>query len=138
MTEVEKVRVGDRSSSNRHGGNIGGYYDFESSTRDGETAFLQVAALPKGESLAGLPKSWFLNTVFSVDGRYSSYGAPTDVKLKEVDKGNEARTFEVSFNVLSPQLEVTRKGVLRAVPAKGRTRHFTAPWRPTWAWPSIL
>ncbi len=98
----------------------GGYADFEASTRDGEAAYLQVVSLGKGESLESVPKSWFSGALFSVDGRYGAYGAPTDVKLKELEKENGARTFDLSFTVLSPSMaELPRKGVVRALQAPG-------------------
>ena len=100
----------------------GGYYDIEASTRDGETAYLQVAPLGKGESFATLPKTWFANALFAVDGRYGAYGAPSDVKLKEIDKDGTARTFEVAFTVLSPGMsELPRKGLVRAIQPPGST-----------------
>ena len=99
----------------------GNYYDFEAATRDGDTAFCQVMPLAKGESLASLPKTWFVNSIFGVDGRYGAYGAPTDVKLKEMDKEEgKARSFDVSFTVLSPSMaELQRKGVIRALQPPG-------------------
>jgi len=102
----------------------GGYYDFEASTREGEAAYLSIKALQKGESFASVPKVWFSEALFSVDGRYSSYGAPTDVKLKEVKSDAAgaagARDFELSFTVLSPSMaELPRKGVMRAVSVPG-------------------
>jgi len=100
----------------------GGYYDVEAQSRDGESAYVQVRSLEKGESFATLSKTWFAEALFSVDGRYGAYGAPIDTKLKEV-KGEEVsggRSFELAFTALSPGMaEVPRKGFLRAIQAPG-------------------
>jgi len=98
----------------------GGYADFEASTREGEAAYLQVETLGEGQRFDTVPKSWFGDALFKVDGRYGSYGAPTDVKLKELEKEGGARTFELSFTVLSPSMsELPRKGVMRALQVPG-------------------
>jgi len=98
----------------------GGYYDFEAATRDGETAFMQVKALGSGESLSSVPKKWFSDALFSVDGRYGAYGAPSDLKLKEVEGVGGTRSFDMSFTVLSPGgSDVPRKGVMKAIQAPG-------------------
>jgi len=98
----------------------GGYADFEASTREGEAAYLQVETLGEGQRFDTVTKSWFGDALFKVDGRYGSYGAPTDVKLKELEKEGGARTFELSFTVLSPSMsELPRKGVMRALQAPG-------------------
>jgi len=98
----------------------GGYYDFEALSKEGESAFVQVLALDKGQGLDSVPKSVFSNALFSVDGRYGAYGAPTDIKIKETDKEGKARTFDISFTVLSPSMaELPRKGVVRALQAPG-------------------
>lgn len=99
----------------------GGYADFEASTREGEAAYLQVETLGEGQRFDTVPKSWFGDALFKVDGRYGSYGAPTDVKLKELEREAQgARTFELSFTVLSPSMsELPRKGVMRALQVPG-------------------
>ena len=74
----------------------------------------------EGQRFDTVPKSWFGDALFKVDGRYGSYGAPTDVKLKELEKEGGARQFELSFTVLSPSMsELPRKGVMRALQAPG-------------------
>ena len=102
----------------------GGYYDVEAKSRDGgDAAFVQVAKVPGGKALANLPKSFFTDTVLSVDGRYGAYGAPTDVKvLKEIEleSGGARRQLEMTFTALSPgSAEVPRRGVLAAVQPAG-------------------
>lgn len=96
----------------------GGYYDVEAATRDGDTAFLQVAKLGRGENLGSLPTKWYGEKLFGVDGRYGAYGQPTDVKIKK--SAENADILEVSFNTLTPGgAENLRKGVVRAVQAPG-------------------
>ena len=98
----------------------GNYYDVETSSRDGDVAFVQVKSLDKGKSFGSLPKAWFSDALFSTEGRYGAYGSPTDIKIKETAADGDSRNFEVSFTVLSPGMaEVPRKGVLRALPAPG-------------------
>lgn len=98
----------------------GGYYDVEASTREGETAFLQVASLPKGTSIATAPASFISSALFSVDGRYGAYGAPTDIKIKEVAGDGNGRSFDLSFTALTPSMnEVPRRGLVRALQASG-------------------
>jgi len=98
----------------------GGYYDVEAQSKEGEVAFLQVKALGKGEALSKLPKTWFGDVLFTVDGRYGAYGAPTDIKLKELSGENDGRSLELSFTTLTPGMtEVPRKGIVRAIQAPG-------------------
>jgi len=93
----------------------GGYYDVEAVAREGDTAFMQVARLSKGESVQG---KWLGEKLFSVDGRYGAYGAPTDIKVKASAEGEQ--TFDLSFTALTPGgSEVQRKGIVRALQAPG-------------------
>uniref|UniRef100_A0A7S3BS30 Uncharacterized protein n=1 Tax=Haptolina ericina TaxID=156174 RepID=A0A7S3BS30_9EUKA len=97
----------------------GGYYDVEKSTREGDAAYLQVVGLGKGESLKALPPKWFGEKLFSVDGRYGAYGAPTDIKVKASGTEGEP-VFDVSFTALTPGgSEVPRRGIVRAIQAPG-------------------
>ena len=41
----------------------GNYYDVEGRNKDGDAAYIHVAPLPAGKSLAELPKSFFTDTV---------------------------------------------------------------------------
>lgn len=100
----------------------GGYYDIESKAKEGgEGAFVQVAPLPKGQSLSTLKKDWFLATICDVTGRYGAYGAPVDGKVLADDKGSsDKRLLDVSFNVLRPDgAEAPRKAVVSAVQPAG-------------------
>ena len=96
----------------------GGYYDVEAANREGDTAFLQVVRLGRGESLDKLDKNWYGEKLFSVDGRYGTYGAPIDVKVKPA--GDTPNVFAVSFSTLSPGgTDNPRKGLVRAIQAPG-------------------
>ena len=94
----------------------GGYYDMEAKSRDGsDSAFVQIAKLPRGKSLDSLPKTFFTDTILSVDGRYGAYGAPTDIKVTGDSTEGGTRRMEISFVALSPgSAEVPRRGVVRA------------------------
>jgi len=99
----------------------GGYFDVETKSRDGgDAAFVQVAKLPTGASLATVPKRFFTDTILSVDGRYGSYGSPTDIKvLSDTDEG-ATRRIEISFTALSPgSAEVPRRGLVTATQPAG-------------------
>lgn len=96
----------------------GGYNDVEASNREGDTAFMQIATLGRGDKLA--PK-FFADKIFSVDGRYGAYGQPVDVKIKpSAGAAENEMLFDISFSTLTPGgSEVPRKGVVRAIQAKG-------------------
>jgi len=94
---------------------VGGYYDIEARSKDGDSAFVQLAPLPKGKSLDSLKPSWFTAQVLGVEGRYGSYGAPIDIKVLADTTSGATRSFDVSFTALSPGMaEVPRRAVLTA------------------------
>jgi len=97
----------------------GGYYDVEANSREGDTVFLQVVPLARGESFASLKPSWYADKLFSVEGRYGAYGQPVDVKVKASTEAAEG-TYDLSFSTLTPGgSDVARKGVVRALQAPG-------------------
>ena len=73
-----------------------------------------------GQSLADLHKAFIVSSLFSKTGRFSFYGPPTDIKVKEGDiaskNGNDYKTFDVSFATLSQstQTEIPRKATVVA------------------------
>ena len=99
----------------------GGYYDLEAKSRDGgECAFLQVSKAPKGKSVANAPKTFFTDTIFSTEGRYGAYGAPTDIKVLSDTTAGDVRKLEVSFVALTPGgTDVARRGVVAATQPAG-------------------
>jgi hypothetical protein len=99
------------------------YYDVETKSEKG-SAFLQVVPLPAGESVGSAPKKLFTKNVLKVDGRYGSYGAPTDVKITRDDIAADGarRTVDFGFSTTAPGgAEVAWKGTLAAVQPKGST-----------------
>lgn len=96
----------------------GGYNDVEAASREGDTVFLQVVPLARGESFASLKPSWYADKLFSVEGRYGAYGQPVDVKVKP--SADAEGTFDLAFSTLTPGgSDVARKGVVRALQAPG-------------------
>ena len=89
--------------------NRGMFYDVEVRGKGADGAFLQVASLPDGKTIADVGDSFFTKKVFSTSGRFGAYGAPTDIKVVNSDKGTR-REVEVTFSALSPsQTEVPRR-----------------------------
>lgn len=98
----------------------GGYYDVEAKSKDGDSAFLQVAALPKGKSLAEQPKGWLASQVASISGRYGAYGAPSDLKVLSDTPTSTGRQLEISFTALSPGMaETPRRAIVAATQPPG-------------------
>lgn len=93
----------------------GGYYDIEARNKEGDNAFVQIAALPSGQALSTLKPSFFTKEVLGVEGRYGSYGAPIDIKVISDTNNGATRSLDVAFTALSPGMaEVQRRAVLTA------------------------
>jgi len=105
--------------------NRGMFYDVEVRSKNQDGAFLQVAALPEGKSIGEVADSFFTKKVFSTEGRFGAYGAPTDIKVLSTNKGAEeknkgARLLELSFSALSPGgTEVARKALVASYQPEG-------------------
>jgi len=103
----------------------GGYYDVEvkSKSEGGDGGFVQVASLPKGQTLATLKKSWFLDQICDVSGRYGAYGQPIDAKVLSDSKPDDpkaGRTLDISFTALAPGgAETQRRAAVSAVQSGG-------------------
>jgi len=99
----------------------GMFYDVEVRSRAGQDgAFLQVAALPSGKSIADVSNAFFTKAVFSTEGRFGAYGAPTDIKVLSSDGSSGTKLLEVAFSALSPGgAEVPRKALVAAVQPEG-------------------
>ena len=82
--------------------NRGMFYDVEVRNLAGEGAFLQVASLPEGKSLGEMSASFLTKSVFSTEGRFGAYGAPTDIKVLSKSEAGAMRLLEISFAALSP------------------------------------
>lgn len=99
----------------------GGLFDVECrDAKTGDGAFLTVAPA-KGKGLADMPKSFFTDALFSSTGRFSFYGAPTDVKVKKSDVDGNYRYLEIVFSNLSQSTnaEIPRTAVVAATIPEG-------------------
>jgi len=95
----------------------GSLFDIEcrdSTTGDG--VFIAVTPKVSGKSVQDLPSSFFLDRIFSPTGRFSFYGAPTDIKVKKSYSIDNYRYIEMSFSTLSQstQTEIPRNAILVA------------------------
>mmetsp|Transcript_25412 Transcript_25412/g.39041 ORF Transcript_25412/g.39041 Transcript_25412/m.39041 type:complete len:287 (+) Transcript_25412:82-942(+) len=105
----------------------GAQFDVEcrdSNTGDG--AFLAVTGTTNGVSLKDLSKNFFVEQIFSPFGRFSSYGSPTDIKVKSSSMSEDGnyRTIELGFSTLSQstQTEIPRYAVISATIPEGSDR----------------
>ena len=92
---------------------------FDVETRDfktGDGAFLAVTKSAEGKRLEDLPSSFFLDRLLEPTGRFSFYGAPTDVKVKSSKVVGNNRFIDLSFSNLSQSTnaEIPRKALLVA------------------------
>ena len=99
----------------------GGLFDVEcreASTGDG--AFLTVAP-SKGKQVADLGKAFFNDSLFSNSGRFSFYGAPTDVRVKKSVIDGAYSLTEISFSNLSQSTnaEIPRTALVAATIPEG-------------------
>jgi len=100
----------------------GMFYDVEVRSKSNDGAFLQVAGLPQGKTLSDMDDQFFAKAVFSTEGRFGAYGAPTDIKIVGSDRIESRRMIEMSFSAMSPgQTEVPRRALLAAVQPEGAT-----------------
>jgi hypothetical protein len=99
----------------------GGLFDVECrEASSGDGAFLTVAKTKASSSIGDLPKTFFTEALFSPTGRFSFYGAPTDIKVKSSDVVGSYRYLEVTFSNLSQSTnaEIPRTAVVAAtIPA---------------------
>ena len=108
----------------------GNYYDVEARNKDGDAAYIHLAPLPAGKTLAELPNSFFTDTALGPTGRFGSYSAP---QITSVGKSSSSvaassagkavtptRFVDVSFNALTQSgFEVPRRGVIAALQPTG-------------------
>jgi len=101
----------------------GMFYDVEVKGKGGDSAFLQVAKLPEGKSIADVADKFITKNVFSTEGRFGAYGSATDIKvLSSSDKAAKVRLLDVTFSALSPgQTEVPRRALVAALQPEGST-----------------
>ena len=87
----------------------------------GDGVFLAVTKDTKGKDLSQLPDSFFVDDLFAKTGRFSFYGQPTDIKVKQGQMVNQDkyRTLDLSFSTLSQstQAEIPRRArVIATIP----------------------
>ena len=93
----------------------------DASTGDG--AFLSLSGKTKGVPIADLPNSFFLDKIFASNGRFSFYGAPTDIKVKKsyLSENGKNRIIELGFSLLSQSTgaEIPRTAMMVATVPEG-------------------
>jgi len=94
------------------------YYDVEAKSEKG-SAFLQVVPL-QGETLESASKKLFTKNVLKVDGRFGSYGAPTDIKITADTTTGPRRSIDFGFTTTAPGgADVSWKATLTALQPQG-------------------
>mmetsp|Transcript_8508 Transcript_8508/g.13834 ORF Transcript_8508/g.13834 Transcript_8508/m.13834 type:complete len:295 (+) Transcript_8508:1-885(+) len=99
----------------------GGLFDVECrDAKTGDGAFLSVYPA-KGKNVADLPKTFFTESLFGSSGRFSFYGAPTDIKVKKSDVDGSYRYLEIVFSNLSQSTnaEIPRTALVAATIPEG-------------------
>jgi len=100
--------------------NRGMFYDVEVRNLGGEGAFLQVASLPEGKAMGDVNTNFFTKAVFSTEGRFGAYGAPTDIRVVSKTEKGKMRLFDITFAALSPGgNEVPRHALVAALQPEG-------------------
>lgn len=89
--------------------------------KTGDTAFLAVSSSTGGKSISELKDSFFTNNLFAPKGRFSSYGQPTDIKVRKNSVTGAYRVLDLSFSTLSQstQTEIPRRARLIATIPEG-------------------
>lgn len=103
----------------------GGLFDVECrDAKTGDGAFLAVSENVGGSSLGDLKDSFFIKSLFSPTGRFSFYGQPTDIKVKNSVSNGDYRILDVSFSTLSQstQTEIPRKARIAVTIPSGSTQ----------------
>jgi len=76
--------------------------EVEVRNREGDGAFIEVERVPTGQTIASLPSAWFLQTVFSAQGRFGAYGTPSSMKVLSSTMEGTKRFLNVRFSALTP------------------------------------
>ena len=105
----------------------GNYYDIEGRNKEGDAAFVHVAAVPAGMNLEALPNSFFAGAALGPTGRFGSYSAPqlTKVSTARLNKDPQATSWyrralsSVLQRLTQSGFEVPRKGVIAALQVPG-------------------
>lgn len=89
--------------------------------RTGDDVFLQVSSSVRGQSTSELSDAFLIASLVSPTGRFSSYGTPTDVRVRKSMYRDDlkSRVLDVSFSTLSQstQTEIPRQArVVATIP----------------------
>ena len=91
--------------------------------RTGDGVFLQVTPQlpPSATSASALSESFLVDQLVSPTGRFSFYGAPTDVRVRRSDNvGDNLKVWDVTFSIMSQstQTELPRQArIVATIPA---------------------
>lgn len=87
----------------------------------GDGAFLAVSSQVKSNAIQDIPDSFFVEQLIGPTGRFSSYGTPTDVKVRSSTTNGNYRIIDMSFSTLSQstQTELPRRARIVATIPEG-------------------
>ena len=105
----------------------GSVFDVECrNPKTGDGSFLAVTGTTNGKTLRELPDSFFLETLISPTSRFSFYGTPTDVKIKQshYDDRTNYKIIDFVFSTLSQstQTEIPRRARIVATIPDGTSQ----------------
>lgn len=91
--------------------------------KTGDSSFLAVSGNTSQGTIKDVPTKFILDELFSSTGRFSSYGTPTDIKLKQSSlvENDNYKLLEVNFSTLSQSTmtEIPRTALISATIPKG-------------------
>ena len=87
----------------------------------GDGAFLAVSSKVSTSNIQDVKDTWLVDQLMGPTGRFSSYGTPTDVKIRGSTVNGNYRTMDVSFSTLSQstQTELPRRARIVATIPEG-------------------
>jgi hypothetical protein len=105
----------------------GSVYDVECrDAQSGDGAFLAVSPeIGDNKSISDIQDAFFVKTLFDPTGRFSFYGQPTDIKIKNsfMSTDNKYKILDVTFSILSQatQTEIPRVSrIIATIPTGSR------------------
>jgi hypothetical protein len=89
--------------------------------KTGDGAFLAVTSNTQGNAIADVGDGFLIQNIFSPTGRFSTYGSPTDIKVRSSRVEQNRKELEISFATLSQstQTEIPRRARLVAIQPEG-------------------
>lgn len=87
----------------------------------GDGAFLAVTPKLSTSNIQDVKDTWLVDQLMGPTGRFSSYGTPTDIKIRGSSTNGNYRTMDVSFSTLSQstQTELPRRARIVATIPEG-------------------